>query len=43
MGRAAGAGFFSQDFLPTEKQRFFSHSPRVKIFFSGQSKNIFFF
>ena len=39
-----GAGFFPQDFLPIEKQRFFfSHSPRAKIFFSGQSKNIFFF
>ena len=38
-----GAGFSPQDFLPIEKQRFFSHSPRAKIFFSGQSKNIFFF
>ena len=41
---AGGAGFFHQDFLPIEKQRFFfSHSPRAKIFFSGQSKNIVFF
>ena len=38
-----GAGFFPQDFLPIEKQRFFSHSPRAKIFFSGQTKTIFFF
>ena len=28
-----GLGFFPQDFLPIEKQRFFSHSPRVKTFF----------
>ena len=38
-----GAGVFPQDFLPIEKQNFFSHSPRAKLFFSGQSKNIFFF
>ena len=38
------AGFFSQDFLPIEKQRFFSHSPRAKIFFfrTKQKQNIFF-
>ena len=43
-GGIGGAGFFPQDFLPIEKQRFFSHSPRVKIFFSGQSKdNLLFF
>ena len=40
MGGGGPAGFFPQDFLPIEKQRFFfSHSPRAKICFSGQSKN----
>ena len=34
---------FSFYFLPIENQRFFFHSLRVKIFFSGQSKNKIFF
>ena len=43
-GGGWGAVFFPQDFLPIEKQIFFSHSPRAKIFFfSGQSKNKIFF
>ena len=42
-GGGGGAGFFPSRFSSIEKQRFFSHSPRAKIFFSGQSKNIFFF
>ena len=42
-GGGRGAGFFPQDFLPIEKQGFFSHSLRAKIFFSGQTKTIFFF
>ena len=40
-GGGAEAGFFPQDFLH-RKTEIFSHSPRVKIFFSGQSKNFFF-
>ena len=48
LGGVAGrrAGFFPQDFLPIKKKKqrfFFSQSARAKIFFSGQSKNIFFF
>ena len=41
-GRGGGLGFFSQDFLPIKKQRFFSHSPRAKIFFQVKAKTIFF-
>ena len=38
------AGFFPQDFLPIKKkQRFFSHSPRAKIFFQCKTKTFFFF
>ena len=39
------AGFFPQDFLPIEKQRFFfSHSPRAKIFFfQDKAKTKYFF
>ena len=36
------AGGFPQDFLPIEKQRFFSHSPRVKIFFFQDKSKTFF-
>ena len=42
LGGGRGAGLFPQDFLPIEKQRFFSHSPRAKIFFSGNQNHIFF-
>ena len=42
-GGGGGAGFFPQNFLPIDKQRLFSHSPRAKIFFSGQSKTFLFF
>ena len=43
MGVGVKAGFFPQDFLPIEKQRFFSHSPRVKIFFFPDKAKTFFF
>ena len=38
-GRGVGGWVFSSRF----SSRFFSHSPKAKIFFSGQSKNNFFF
>ena len=38
-----GAGFFPQDFLPIEKQIFFSQSESQNIFFrTKQKQNIFF-
>ena len=40
--RGGGAGFFPQDFLPIEKQSFFYHSPRAKIFFQDKAKTFFF-
>ena len=41
-GGGGEAGVFPQDFLPIEKQRFFSHSPRVKIFFFRTKQKLFF-
>ena len=47
-GGGAGGGsegavfFFPQDFRPIEKQIFFSHSPRAKIFFQDKAKTFFF-
>ena len=39
----SGGGGFLKIFSDRKTETFFSHSPRAKIFFSGQSKNIFFF
>ena len=42
-GGGAGLGLFLKIFFDRKTEIFFSHSPRAKIFFSGQNKNIFFF
>ena len=41
-GGGGGAGFFPQDFLLIEKQRFFSLSESKNIFFQDKAKTIFF-